>query len=419
MKNAESSKHGYYQLSINNSKYRWIMLSILCVCFFLYSANWFVIVPAIPAIITETSISNSQALTLVSVFLLTYGLFQIPSGLLAAKWSAKRTFIFALILESFSSCLIFFVQDYYAILLSRLIAGVGAGLFFSAAVGTITPWFLHTKQLSLAISLTTGAFFNLGTALPIFVGPTFISLYGWRLFFLVLGILGIIIAGIASVIVKNPPKRIDDLDSLPIWSGVKKAFQNRNIWFFGFAFAGVMGSMNAFTGFMPEFLTTYRGWDSSTAGLFTALGAFSGVFVIPLVGILSDKLESRKPQVVIGGLISFMFVWLFGQIETTIIWILPFIVTISTNLVFINSFAAPIEYLGTKMGNVGLGLMMTIGVVGSTWIPAYMGFLVDEGVKQYGIVPSATSIAWLFLTIVNLSAVVFGLIIREPKKNKI
>ena len=397
------------------SYYRWVVLGILCVCFFLYSANWFVIVPAIPLFISDLGLTNAQALSLISIFLLTYGLFQIPSGLLAAKIGTKRTLVSALIIESLFSMLLGLSQNYSTLLVLRFIVGIGAGLFFAAAVGALTPWFLGTNRLGFAVSLTTGAFYNLGVAVPILFGSSLISLLGWRFLFIILGFSGFAIAVTSYFLIKSPVK-IDPTKNAQIFRDVKDTLKNKNIWFLGFAIAGLFGSTNAFTGFLPEFMTTFRGWDQNTAGLFTGIGSLAGLFIIPIIGWLSDMINSRKIQIIIGGLVSTLLVWLYGELMFPLIWVVPFLVVISTNFIFINSFALPAEYLGSKVGSIGLGLMMEIGLVGSFWIPYYMGLLVDQGILIYGFIPHATSIAWLFVALTNLTAVIFGILLQSPKK---
>jgi len=265
--------------------------------------------------------------------------------------------------------------------------------------------------------LTTGAFYNLGVAIPIVFGSSLISLLGWRSLFIIFGLTGLLVAILSIFIIKTPAK-IEPSKNSQIINDIKIIIKNRNIWFLGFAILGLFGSTNAFTGFLVEFLTTFRGWTQSTAGLFAGIGALAGVFIIPIIGWVSDLIKSRKKQIILGGLTSALIIWLFGVLNTPFIWIIPFLVLASTNFVFINSFSLPAEYLGNKLGSIGLGLMMSIGIIGSFWIPYYMGLLVDEGILIYGSVPGATIYAWLFVSFVNLTSVIFGLLLKNPKKPK-
>jgi ACS family D-galactonate transporter-like MFS transporter len=388
---------------------RWALLVVVCFCFFFFSANLYLVVPSIPAMIAELDLTHAESLALMSAFLFTYGLFQIPSALLANKWGAKRIFLSALLIESIFSALVFVAQDYTLIFIFRLISGIGAGLFFSAGVSFLTSLFVGTNRLSLAIGLTTGASYGIGCGLPILIGPMFIASFGWRWLFLVFSLAGICTAVASSFLIKLKPQVNMPIKLGYFSSEIKLALKNKNIWLLGIAFMGVMGAANAYTGFLPDFLINFRGWPESTAGLFTAVGALTAVGVAPIIGMISDKFGNRRRLIMLGGLTSIIFIWLFGQLNLPLIWILPFLATFSTNLVFVNAFAFPHEILG-------LGLMMTIGVMCSTWIPTFMGILVDQGVGVDGMVASATSTAWLFIAAVCFSAVIFTMLIKEAPK---
>ena len=364
--------------------HRWALLTVICFCFFFYAANLYIVVPSIPSMMAELQLTNAESLALISAFLLTYGLFQIPSALLANKWGAGKTFLAALLLESLFSALVFAATNYETIFLLRLLSGIGAGLFFSAAVSYLTSLFARTKRLSLAISLTTGASYSVGCGLPILLGPSFIEFFGWRWFFLIVGIAGICTAFASYFFInaKNPIKEEVKLGFIS--EETKLALKDRNIWFLGIAFMGVIGASNAYTGFLPDFLINFRSWNQSTAGLFTAVGALSGLVVAPIIGVISDKFGRRKQLIMIGGASSIVFIWLFGQLTVPSIWLLPFVATFSTNLVFVNAFAFPHDILGPRLRNVGLGLMMTIGVVFSTWIPTLWEYLLTEESQLMG-----------------------------------
>lgn len=398
-------------------RYRWVVLAWICLCFLAFSSNWFQISSALPSIREDLKLSATEAMNLVSLFIATYGLFQLPSGLLAVKWGAKKTFVSALFLETVCSSLIYFAPDYMTLLILRLIAGVGGGLFFSAAVSAFVPWFIPTGELGLAMGLSTTSFFFLGQSISIIAGPLLITLFGWRTYFLLLGVTGIIIAILAIPIVKAPPKEILPPASNGAPPSIAAIFKVASIWLLGFAVMGSFGASNTLIPFLPTFLKNFRGWDYRIAGIFTGMVGLASIVLSPIVGILVDRFGPRKPQLVVAGLLTSVFIWLFGQLDAPLIWILPFISAVVTSFITINSFAAPIDYLGPILRGAGLGLMMEIAMVAQTWIPTYFGMLVDTGVAQYGEVPEATSSAWLFLALINLTIVILGLIIKEPRES--
>jgi predicted MFS family arabinose efflux permease len=401
--------------------YRWVVLAWICICFFLFSANWYQVTAAFPPMIEDLHISAAEAGSLISVFILTYGLFQLPSGILASRWSSKWTFIIGLLIESICSSLIYFAPDYMTILILRLIAGIGGGLFFTAAVSTFVPWFLPTGQLGLAMGLTTTSFFFLGSSIPVMAGAPLIAMLGWRGYVLLLGVIGVIAAILAILIVRAPPKEI--LPPAPpaahkMSPSLSTVFKNVNIWLLGFGLMGAFGAYNTFYPYLPTFLTNFRGWDYAYANIFTATIGIISIIVSPIVGLIVDKWRPRKPQLILAAIVLAIHFWLYGQLGAPIMWILPIVTAIFSSFMTINAFSIPTDYLGPVLGSAGLGLLMEITMVAQTWIPIVYGMLIDMGVAQFGMTPEAASLAWLFLAVVSLTLAVFGAIIKEPRPRK-
>jgi MFS family permease len=393
---------------------RWTVLSWICICFFFFAVNWFQITVAYPLIIEELNINTVKAMALLSVFLLTYGACQLPSGYLAVTWGTKKTLITGLFIETFCSFLIYFVPNYFIFLLLRLISGIGAGLFFPSAVAIISSWFIETGELGLAIGLSTICFFHLGQSIPLIIGPIIIVALGWRTFFLLLGISGAFAAFLAIVIIEEASIKAQSITQSKI-TGLRNIIKNPNIWLLGIGAMGALGAANTCIPYLPTFLINFRKWNSETAHVFASVIGILSIIFSPIIGIVVDKLRRRRPQLIIGGIVCSVTYWFYSLLDVPLIWILPVLYAIFGSFLTINIFSIPSDYFGPLLSGQGLGLLMEIAMIAQIWIPTFFGMLVDIGVSQYGIVPKATTPAWLFLALINLTIVISSLTIKEPR----
>ena len=63
--------------------------------------------------------------TLTSSFFLGIGLFQIPGGILAAKWGPKKVVMIGIMVSSFSAAGVSLTSEIYSAAILRFLAGVG------------------------------------------------------------------------------------------------------------------------------------------------------------------------------------------------------------------------------------------------------------------------------------------------------
>jgi MFS family permease len=123
------------------------------------------------------------------VFTLSYGLFEIPSGILADRFGPRRVLTRIVLWWSTFTALTGAVTGYLPLLITRFLFGVGeAGAFPSAAV-VIARWFSASRRATMA-GITLMASQIGGAAAPLLVVPIQIR-FGWRASFYAFGALGI------------------------------------------------------------------------------------------------------------------------------------------------------------------------------------------------------------------------------------
>jgi MFS transporter, ACS family, glucarate transporter len=147
-----------------------------------------------PRMQDELHISPSSWGWVTSVFFISYGAFEIPSGALGDRIGARRVLTRIVLWWSAFTALTGAVSNYYALLLVRFCFGAGEAGAFPNASTVIARWIPAEKR-----GRAWGVF-NLssqmgGAAAPLLVVP-FQVRYGWRTSFFVFGSVGLIWAAI-------------------------------------------------------------------------------------------------------------------------------------------------------------------------------------------------------------------------------
>lgn len=115
----------------------------------------------------------------------------LPLGVyLAVKYGFKIMFFMGLVVFIFGSLLNGFAFDFWSLLLSRVIAGAGAGALFPLSIAIIAQIFPQEKR-TLPLALYVGLGFGIGTVLGYLVGGYFTQYISWQSSFLLCCFLGL------------------------------------------------------------------------------------------------------------------------------------------------------------------------------------------------------------------------------------
>ena len=169
-----------------------ISLIISWITLFLMGTDLFVVSPLLPFISEEYNVSPETTGWMVTVFAMTYAFSAPVFGWLSDK-KGRRTFImFGLLLFAISNALTAFAPSFLWLIVSRILAGLSVASItplIYAIIGDIAPPNRRGTWLSIVVSghltaLWAGA--PLGTLLEHFLG--------WRSVFVVMTIIGVILA---------------------------------------------------------------------------------------------------------------------------------------------------------------------------------------------------------------------------------
>ena len=254
-------------------------------------------------------------------FAMFYTLLGIPIAYLADRKSRVWIMTGALTLWSGFTAACGLAQNYTQLFMSRLGVGVGEAGGVAPAYSLISDYF-PARQRARALAIYAFGI-PIGSAIGIMLGGVLTSILDWRAAFLIVGLLGIIVAPIFRLTMREPVRGRFDAGQRPaegnLFESVVEVTQTLirkpSFWglSFGAAFSSMMGYglflwipsflVRSFGTALPEFMSFLPGWmippepsQSLYAGYYYgAIVLIGGIIGIWLGGALADKYgENRK-----------------------------------------------------------------------------------------------------------------------------
>ena len=347
----------------------------------------------------EIHISDFQLGTLLSAFFWTYALMQIPAGWLVDRFDVKWVFAAGFLLWSAATAITSLLHGFTALLIIRVILGLGESVAFPSCGKVLGSYFKESRRGFANSMVMVGL--ALGPALGMWVGGRAVGRFGWRPFFLVLGLAGLLFLPLWSAWM---PRRAD-APSRPQGrtAGVLDILRQRSAW----GTCVGQASINYFLYFLVTWSPSYlqRGrhlslHDVANDGglLFLASAICSAV-----TGKLSDRWirAGASPTLVRKGLM------LFGHIGIGICLVITVLASgrlftlmlISTGaclgISVCNSWAISQMLAGPRMVGRWVGVQNFIGNLGGAVAPVLTGFLLGRTGSYYWAFVITAVVAWI------------------------
>src|SRR4051812_46402016 len=141
---------------------------------------------AAPLLKTEMGISPQQLGVLLSSFFWTYSVFQLVSGWLVDRFNVNWVMVAGFTLWSVATAVTGLIGGFGTLLGLRLLLGAGESVAYPSYAKILTER-LNEQQRGFANSLIDAGS-KFGPALGTIVGGLFVARFGWRPFFVALGL---------------------------------------------------------------------------------------------------------------------------------------------------------------------------------------------------------------------------------------
>lgn len=354
---------------------------------------------AAPLLKDELRISASQLGTLLSAFFWTYALMQAPAGWLVDHFDVKWVFAAGFLLWSAATTVTGFLHGFLALLLIRIIVGLGESVAFPSYSKILGGHFEENRRGFANAMIMAGL--SLGPALGMWVGGSAVARFGWRPFFIALGLIAFL--WLPPWVVWMPRREPAPVRGPAPKSGYLDILRRRSAW--GTCIG--QSSINYFLYFLVTWLPFYlvRGRHFSLDQMARVGGL---VFLMSaLASAASGKLSDRwiragaSPTTVRKG---FM---LFGHVGIGILLALSvmttgrlFLFLIALTGVFLgisicNSWAIPQMLAGPRMVGRWVGVQNFVGNLAGAVAPVLTGFLLERTGSFYWPFFITAVVAWI------------------------
>jgi MFS family permease len=148
-------------------------------------------------LISEFGWSRAQVSLAFSLGFLSQGVFALGAGALSDRYGPKRVLVVSGLIFALGNILMFSVHALWQFyLVYGLIHGMGRSGHYSTVVSTVPRWFTEKRGLALGIMLSGG---GVGTALFPPLSQYLVTTFGWRLAFVLVGLIsGVVIVAAAQ-----------------------------------------------------------------------------------------------------------------------------------------------------------------------------------------------------------------------------
>ena len=275
-----------------------------------------------------------------------------------------------------------------------LLLSLGIGPIFVVITSTVSRWFDKRRGLALGIA---GAGSGLGTVIMAPLSAYLIVRFGWRISYIILGLIACLVTIPLSRLLKKDPheigtipdginlQTIDEIDEdrlRPVDLSPSQVFGTRSFWFLVFVWVFLSSSgFFIFVHFVPHI--TDMGFSASEAAIGLGLIGLSSFTGRILVGAISDRI-GRKLTAVICTLIQFgNMLWLIWAHD---LWTL-YLFAIVFGFAFNGLTTAISALLGDIFGIHSIGSimgMLEIGFgIGAAIGPFIAGIIYDASGSYY------------------------------------
>ena len=283
----------------NNSKSRAIIL--LSIANFAMSVNQ----SNVSSIFLPISLEFNETVyglgILTSSFFLSYAAFEVPGGILAARFGPSKLVIIGIAVNTISVILTALAPTFVALIVLRFLAGLGFSFAFPSILVLIIRYFKKGSEgLGVGLmGLSSGVGFIMGLSL----WPVIASIFGWRPSLLLSGLLDLVslvlVLGFLPRDVPNP------YFTFKI-SYLRKIIFNKSLGILSIVLFGFGAAIGVSSSFIVFYLETSYKASPGLAGLIAGSTNIFPIFTSLVFGRMYDRLRNPKFLVLIA-LVSISF----------------------------------------------------------------------------------------------------------------
>ena len=398
------------------TKYRWFVAALFFVIYTTAAADRANLGVALPFLRKEFAMTNTEAGGLVSLFLIAYGLAQLPSAWLLSRFGIRKVFTISMILTSIATGLTGMVSSLLALKLCRLALGVAEGPLPIGVTSTINNWFpAREKGTATGIFLSSVKF---GPVITPILGAAIIAAWGWKEVFILFAIPGILLSVLWYFLVANQPSesrfvnsaelaritedgggknsrsqgaasrpipwldkliRVRDEKVLDTTGGVLKSW---NIIGCALGYCCQLGISSVLLAWIPTYLLTVKNFSVMNMGFVAAAPWVGAVVGNILGGLFADRVldKRRKPGMLISAASTavMMYVLINAPADPVTYGFLLFLTGILLSIGYSAYMVYPMAFVSKEKFPTANAVVNMGGQLGGAATPWIVGMLLDS-----------------------------------------
>lgn len=363
-------------------KYKWEVLALLWIAFFLNQADRQVFNVVLPLIKADLQLSDMQIGSIATAFNLVYALLVPVAGYIGDLFSRKWVVSLSILFWSVATMFTGLSTGVFMLIIMRSVATGGGEAFFGPANYSLLASY-HKGTRAFAMSLHQTAYY-LGIILSGYVAGYIGERYGWRNAFYVFGAVGVIQAIVMIFRLKDKKDEVVErnTEKVKLFEGFKVLFRTPTAVVLTIGFSGLIFVLTGYLTWMPTYLYENFHMSLSAAGFhsmfYTHLFAFIGVI---LAGKYSDKVAKKNPGARmmlqgIGLLVAVPFIVMMGN-STVLVTIYIGFAGFGFGRAFFdgNTYTVLYDVIPEKYHSSASGVMIMTGFLVGSMSPIVLGYL--------------------------------------------
>ena len=402
--------------------YGWYIVASGTLCIFAaLGFGRFALGMLLPAMAGSLDLTYSQMGLISTSNFVGYLLAVLVCGFLATRIGSRLLIFFSLLLVAVSMLLVSRAESFITVALFYTLTGMGSGASNVPMMALVASWFTSKQRGKAAGLIVIGSGFAIllsGKLIP-YLNRLGDSSDGWRLSWLVLGIIVLIVSVVCLIVIRDTPADLGlkpysgKSDSRPgqaqtIDEGMagitRKDIYHLGAIYFLFGYTYVI-----YATFIVTTLVQERGFTETVAGNFWSWVGFLSLFSGPIFGTLSDRLGRKAGLIMVFSiqlvaylLVAFklpgVFLYLSIGCYGIVAWSIPSIMTALVG-----------DYVGPQRTARVFGFITFIFALGQIAGPAVAGMLAE----MYGSFASSFMMAAIFAAF----AVLLSAMLKKPEQN--
>ncbi|MEV7567913.1 MFS transporter [Streptomyces tanashiensis] len=339
-------------------------------------ADRLVINLVLPSLGAEFELSRGRQGLIVSAFFLAYALAQIPGGMLADRYGARRVTLWALLAWSVFTALTGFAWSFAVLLVLRFAFGAAEGIFPPASLKVLVERTTPDERMA-ANGLIMSSNAVAGVLTPLLVAPL-IAAFGWRSAFFSTAALGVFVLVAVRMWLPAPLPRTEPATGT-VRPGVGGVLRLGVVWRFSAMMFGYSAIVWGFNTWVPSYLGEEYGVSLAEAGVLVAVPALAAAGAIVVGGRISDRLGGHHRKVIVPGMTVAAVALLLVASSSSLTGFVVFgtVASVAVALCYMPILAVPLGGLASEQVGVGSAVVVLGGQVAGMVVPPAVGAIAD------------------------------------------